>query len=73
MSLDMNSARTLPSSIGSLLRCFGVLVSLLCLVARVWLRLHLLDWRLDVGESLLVVAVRERDTVDWSRDGRRCS
>jgi len=56
--------------VASLLRCVG-----LSLVSRVRLHLDLLDWRLEVGESLLVVAVREseRDTGDWSRDGRRCS
>jgi len=48
-----------PSSIGSLLRCF--VASLLRCLSRVRLHLHLLDWRLEVGESLLVVAVRERE------------
>jgi len=61
-----------PSSIGSLLRCF-VTSLLRCFVASVcrclsrvscvWLHLDLLDWRLEVGESLLVVAVRERETL----------
>ena len=63
-----------PSSIGSLLRCFVASVSLSCLVSRVCGCISISwtgAWRLKNQSLFVCRCERARERVDWSRDGRR--